>query len=64
MESLYLSDDISDAGLAHVAKVRTLSLLSLGKGITNAGLPNVKALPRLTYLDCNCPQVTDAGLRN
>jgi hypothetical protein len=54
---------ITDAGLAHVAKMTKLKELRLDNtGITDAGLARLKGLAQLEYLNVYGSKVTDAGL--
>lgn len=56
---------LSDRGLAHLARVRTLEklMLSLNGRFTDAGLAHLTGLTSLDLLSVGgCPRVTDAGL--
>ena len=56
---------ITDAGLAHVGQIKTVTTLQLSAcpKITDAGLPELLKMERLTYLDLRgCQKITDAGL--
>ena len=67
LKSLYLSmcDRITDAGLAHLARLTGLTSLDLSycSHITDAGLAHLARLTGLTSLDLTgCKRITDAGL--
>ncbi len=56
---------ITDAGLAHLSNLTSLSLLDLGycRNITDAGLAHLSKLTLLSLLDLRgCTNITDAGL--
>jgi hypothetical protein len=58
-----VSEDISDAGLAHLAAFPALTDLHLVSGrVTDAGLARLKALKRLRRLTLGAPAVTDKGV--
>lgn len=57
--------NITDAGMVHVAKMNSLTWLSLRAcpQITDAALPPLLSMPNLTGLDLRgCPGITDKGL--
>jgi hypothetical protein len=54
------SDEITDAGLAHVAALSELKQLNLGgKLLTDQGISQLAALTKLEYLVVHGPQLTD-----
>ena len=57
-------DQITDAGLAHVAKLSNLTVLDLrGSSITDAGLAHLAKLANLTVLELSdCPKITNMGI--
>ncbi len=60
-------DNITDAGLLHIAELQQLQTLNLGgcDKITDAGLQHLATLQQLQELNLyNCPQITDAGLQH
>ncbi len=58
-----VSTQITDAGLAHLNRLTSLSKLSLSHTqITDVGLLNLKNLTRLSVLDLRGTKVTDAGV--
>jgi RNA polymerase sigma factor (sigma-70 family) len=58
-----VSEDISDAGLAHLAAFPALTDLHLVSGrVTDAGLARLKALKNLRRLTLGAPAVTDKGV--
>ena len=58
-----LTNDVSDAGLAHLARLSQLQWLWLDRTkITDAGLVYLKGLTQLKVLYLNDTQITDAGL--
>jgi hypothetical protein len=63
LRKLYISGDISDLGLAHVAMLTSLDQLRLNNTqITDAGLRHLRALPNLKCLALEHTQVTDASI--
>ena len=59
------NDDVTDAGLAHVARVTGLAGLNLtGTKITDAGLVELKRLPKLTKLNVTGTAVTEHGVKD
>ncbi len=58
-----VSDDLSDAGLAHLAAFPALADLHLVSGkVTDAGMPRLKVLKHLRRLTLGAPAVTDKGV--
>jgi len=60
-------DNITDMGLVHVAKMNSVTWLSLRvcPRITDAGFPALMAMTNLTGLDLRgCPSITDRALEN
>jgi RNA polymerase sigma factor (sigma-70 family) len=58
-----VSEDISDAGLAHLAAFPALTDLHLVSGkVTDAGMPRLNALKHLRRLTLFTPAVTDKGV--
>ena len=57
-------NDLADAAMAHICKIKTLKELQLMEcNITNAGLKHLANLPELTSLDLGfCNFIDDAGL--
>lgn len=58
-------DNITDAGLAHLAKIRTVTtvILRADPHITDEGVASLTRMPSLTYLDVmGCPGLTDRGI--
>jgi hypothetical protein len=58
--------NITDAGLAYVGQMQTITQLILtgSPQITDAGLPKLLAMRNLAYLDLRgCPGITDHGLQ-
>ena len=58
---------ITDEGLKHIAKIKTLKQLSLRScvGITDEGLRNLTGMSTLQTLDLrNCQNITDQGIMN
>jgi hypothetical protein len=67
VKTLYLSHsaDVSDTGIAYVAKLTNLETLDLsGTGISDAGIAKLAALTHLKDLDIHWTNVSDAGLRH
>jgi hypothetical protein len=67
LETLALGycDNITDAGLAHVGKMESVTVLILRAcpHVTDEGLAHLVGMKKLTYLDLmGCPGVTDRGL--
>ena len=58
------SDEITDAGLAHLDGLRRLRRLSLAlnENVTNAGFAHLRVLVQLERLDMDFSTITDAGL--
>lgn len=56
------SPDVTDAGLAHLLGLRSLSSLELGTGITDIGMQHIAKMTRLIRLDLRKTQVTGTGL--
>lgn len=56
---------ITTDGLQALKALRELEILNLSSvDLTNAGLPHLLALPRLTHLDLSyCNRITDTGLK-
>jgi thiol-disulfide isomerase/thioredoxin/Leucine-rich repeat (LRR) protein len=64
--NLYLSrSTISDTGLAHIAKLKSLEKLFLDNtGITDIGMVYLASLTSLKHLSLKGTRITDAGLAN
>ena len=63
LEHLSLPDDVSDADLAHVAGLTSLTGLGIsGPRITNAGLAHLARLTSLDMLSIECPGIKGPGL--
>lgn len=63
--SLGYCDKITDAGLAHLAEMNTVTtvILTADPHITDAGLAHLTTMQSLTYLDLmGCPGLTDRGI--
>lgn len=54
---------LTDDQLAKLVALAELEELSVGWGVTDAGLAHLKALPRLRYLNLHQKNITDAGLQ-
>jgi internalin A len=66
VRSLYLHDcaGVTDAGVAHIAKVKGLRSISLsGPQVTDAGLEGLAALSDLAEISLSGTAVTDAGVK-
>ena len=62
LESLALSDGITDAGITHLSGLTTLRWLSLtGTKVTDVGLEQLQGLPRLEKLYVAGSLVTEEG---
>lgn len=59
------SSDISDAGVAHLAKSHSLRKVRIGSGqVTVEGLMSIAAIPNLSHLEIDvCPQFDDDALK-
>jgi hypothetical protein len=63
--SLGYCDKITDAGLAHLAKMNTVTtvILRADPHITDAGLAHLATMQSLTYVDLmGCPELTNRGI--
>lgn len=63
--SLGYCDQITDAGLCHLVRMKTIKWLSLSScpNITNKGLSNLTSMSTLETLDLRgCPKISDEGL--
>lgn len=66
MLALGYCQNITDAGLAYIGQMQTITQLMLtgSPQITDAGLPKLLAMKNLTYLDLRgCAGITDRGLQ-
>jgi len=65
LQRLSLGNQISDAGLAYVSQIKTISTLDLNNsGITNAGLAHLSSLPALKTLNLEGTAITDDALEH
>lgn len=65
LKQLQLSGDISDAGVAHLSKVRKLSILDItSESITDEALKQISRFNRLQSASLRSTQLTDAGLKH
>jgi endonuclease YncB( thermonuclease family) len=55
---------LTDDQLAQLVSLSELEKLSVGWGVTDAGLAHLKALPRLRHLNLHYKKITDAGLKH
>lgn len=55
---------LTDEQLAKLASLSELEELSVGWGVTDAGLAHLKSLPRLRHLNLHMKKITDAGLQH
>jgi Leucine-rich repeat (LRR) protein len=63
LKELSLPDQVTDAGLLHLAGMRSLTILFLeGTQISDAGLAHLKGLSNLQKLYLGNTRVTDAGV--
>ena len=63
VEFLIIGDQVTDAGLAHLAGLTALEFLHLGgTQVTDAGLVHLAGLTALEYLNLSRTQVTDVGV--
>jgi len=63
LESLYTGESITDRGMTHIGKLRSLRSLHLGAPtITDDGLKHVRELKELRSLSLGGTKITDAGL--
>ena len=59
------SAELTDAGRAHLAGLKSLQTLSLaGTAVTDAGLAHLAGLSSLSFLDLADTRVTDAGVKH
>ncbi|HSQ57534.1 MAG TPA: hypothetical protein VLM40_17565 [Gemmata sp.] len=59
-----IDPSITDASLKHLAGLRNLESLSLGSGVTDAGLEVLSRFPKLTSVSVRSASVSDAGLKH
>jgi Leucine rich repeat len=67
LKSLFLDEnqEITDAGLAHLGKLKGLKTLGLsGTSITGSGLGTLASLTGLEFLDLKGSRITDTGISN
>lgn len=55
---------LTDDQLERLTSLTELEELSVGWGVTDAGLAHLKALPRLRHLNLHQKKITDAGLKH
>ncbi len=56
--------DVTDAGLAHLGRLKSLESLSLPTPITDAGLAHLAGLTNLTTLELNGSKLDGSGLKS
>ena len=65
IQRLQLGERLTDAGIAHLARLKNLRLLDTESwGITDQGVKSLAALERLEFLNLNYALVTDRGLES
>jgi hypothetical protein len=54
---------VTEAGVKELAKLSSLTELTLGRGVTDEGLKEIAKLPNLIKLNLSGAWITDAGLK-